>query len=183
MCIGKSCWDSVCRRHPFNDSNASINDFICTYAPAPLPWAWVFFVLDGKFLGKLNSWIATHTLRMPKCYAININNSTWLLYLHVYSRVQLLAHKPHLKVQVLPKTASNSSGFIAQLVRALHRCHKVTGSNPVEVLNIFFRLLNHYCEGHSSVDLFVCFCFPFSNSPFQDVKCWCRVRVLHMQSA
>lgn len=112
-----------------------------------------------------------------------LKNSTWPLYLHVYSRVPLLAHKPHLKVQVLPKTASNSSGFIAQLVRALHLCHKVTGSNPVEVLNIFFRLLNHYCEGHSSVDLFVCFCFPFSNSPFQGVKCWCRVRVLHMQSA
>ena len=26
------------------------------------------------------------------------------------------------------------SGFIAQLVTALHRCREVTGSNPVEVL-------------------------------------------------
>ena len=29
---------------------------------------------------------------------------------------------------------SNVSGFIAQLVRASHRYHEVTGSNPVEVL-------------------------------------------------
>ena len=37
---------------------------------------------------------------------------------------------------VLPKTASNISGFIAQLVRALHQYHEVTGSNPVEVLRV-----------------------------------------------
>ena len=30
--------------------------------------------------------------------------------------------------------AANVSGFITQLVRASHRYHKVTGSNPVEVL-------------------------------------------------
>ena len=30
--------------------------------------------------------------------------------------------------------APNVSGFIAQLIRASHRCRKVTGSNPVEVL-------------------------------------------------
>ena len=33
--------------------------------------------------------------------------------------------------------ASNISGFIAQLVRAMHWNHEVTGSNPIEVL-IFF---------------------------------------------
>ena len=31
--------------------------------------------------------------------------------------------------------APNVSGFIAQLIRASHRYHEVTGSNPVEVLN------------------------------------------------
>ena len=35
--------------------------------------------------------------------------------------------------------APNISDFIAQLVRALHWYHKVTGSNPVEVLNFFFQ--------------------------------------------
>ena len=37
--------------------------------------------------------------------------------------------------------ALNVSGFIAQLVLASHRYRKVTGSNPVEVLN-FIRLLD-----------------------------------------
>ena len=33
--------------------------------------------------------------------------------------------------------APNISGFIAQLVRELHRYREVMGSNPLEVLNIF----------------------------------------------
>ena len=46
------------------------------------------------------------------------------------------------------------NGFIAQLVRASHRYRKVTGSNPVEVLNFSgfsTQLLNcvHNCEDNS----------------------------------
>ena len=55
MCMGKSWWDSVCRRPYFNDGNASVNYFSCTNAPAPSPSPSPdisFFVLDGKFLGE-----------------------------------------------------------------------------------------------------------------------------------
>ena len=44
---------------------------------------------------------------------------------------------PHRVIRTHKWPAPNISGFIAQLVRALHQYHKVTGSkwNPVEVLN------------------------------------------------
>ena len=54
--------------------------------------------------------------------------------------------------------APNVSGFVAQLVRASHRCCKVTGSNPVDVLNFSrFYIRNyincvHNCEDHSFLD-------------------------------
>ena len=37
--------------------------------------------------------------------------------------------------------APNISGFMAQMVRSMHRYREVTGSNPVEVRNLFFRLI------------------------------------------
>ena len=72
MCMGKSWWDSVYRRHYFNDGNASVNYFSCTYAPAPSPPPDIgSFVLDGKFLGEgiVNCHIP---YGIPKCYAIGI---------------------------------------------------------------------------------------------------------------
>ena len=41
------------------------------------------------------------------------------------------------------------SGFMAQLVRASHRYREVTGSNPFEVLNFFFRLPSQLHKLHS----------------------------------
>ena len=53
----------------------------------------------------------------------------------------------------------NISGFIAQLVRALHRYREVTGSNPVEVLTFsgfYTQLLClncvQNCDDHSLLD-------------------------------
>ena len=40
----------------------------------------------------------------------------------------------YVAMKALTLGAPNVSGFIVQLVRALHRYCKVTGSNPVEVL-------------------------------------------------
>ena len=61
--------------------------------------------------------------------------------------------------------APNISGFIAQLVRALHWYREVTGSNPVEIFRSFFRFLLrncincvHNCEDHSLPD-FILRCF------------------------
>ena len=53
----------------------------------------------------------------------------------------------------------NVSGFIAQLVGALHRFRVVTCSNHVEVLTFSGNCLNclncvHNCDDHSSLDLF-----------------------------
>ena len=61
---------------------------------------------------------------------------------HIYE-LQISFHPlfiPHGNIGTHKWPAPNVSGFIAQLVRASHRCHEVTGSKPVEVLN-FVRLL------------------------------------------
>ena len=56
------------------------------------------------------------------------------------------------------KLSMNVSGFIAQVVRASHRCREVTGSNPVEVLTFSgFHIPNcilcvNNCEDRSSLD-------------------------------
>ena len=42
---------------------------------------------------------------------------------------------PHGLIRTHTRPAPNVSGFIAQLVRASHRYHKVTGSHPIKVLN------------------------------------------------
>ena len=67
--------------------------------PLPLPRTLVFlsWMANSWGKGKLNYHIPHH---MPKCYAIGTQTLSWPLYLHVYSRVQLLAHKPHLEVGV-----------------------------------------------------------------------------------
>ena len=52
------------------------------------------------------------------------------------------------------------SGLIAQLVKASHRCHEVTGSNPVEVLTFSAFYIRHCinlycvhnCEDHSLLE-------------------------------
>ena len=48
----------------------------------------------------------------------------------------------------------NISGFITQLVKALHRYREVTDSNPVEVLTVSRNYINcvHNCVDHSSLD-------------------------------
>ena len=67
--------------------------------PLPLPRTLVFlsWMANSWGKGKLNYHIPHH---MPKCYAIGTQTLSWPLYLNVYSRVQLLAHKPHLEVGV-----------------------------------------------------------------------------------
>ena len=58
--------------------------------------------------------------------------------------------------------APNISGFTAQLVRASHQYHQVTGSNPVEVLN-FFRLLTQLHKLRSlRGSFFICWMENFS---------------------
>ena len=47
--------------------------------------------------------------------------------------------------------APNISGFIAQLVWALHRHHEVTGSNPIEVLNFFSGFTTRLHKLHSQL--------------------------------
>ena len=49
--------------------------------------------------------------------------------------------------------APNVSGFIAQLVRALHRYGEVTGSNPLEVLTFSSLKCVHNCEDYRLLDL------------------------------
>ena len=139
ICIGKSWWDSVCRRHYFNDGKASVNYFSCTYAPAPtppppLPRALVFFALDGKFLGEgiveLSCPMACPNV-MQLVFKSPVGHSTYMFTVGCNCWPTSLISR-----LVLPKRASNISGFIAQLVRALHQYYKVTGSNPVEVLRV-----------------------------------------------
>ena len=102
--------------------------------PPPPPGSSFFFVLDGKFLGK-GIVVVTYPMACPNVmqlvlktpvghptYMFTVGSNCWPTSL--ISRL------------VLPKRASNISGFIAQLVRALHQYHKVTGSNPVEVLRV-----------------------------------------------
>ena len=54
--------------------------------------------------------------------------------------------------------APNVSGFMAQLVRALHWYREITGSNHVEVLTFsgfhtqLFKLRSLHCDDHSSLD-------------------------------
>ena len=61
-------------------------------------------------------------------------------------------------MNVIYALGANVSGFIAQLVRASHRYHKVKGLNPVEVLicsGLYIRSwINcvHNCKDHSLLD-------------------------------
>ena len=62
---------------------------------------------------------------------------------------------PHRLLRTHNWLAPNFNGFIAQLLRASHRCSEVTGSNPVKVLTFSgFYIRNsidclHNCEGHT----------------------------------
>ena len=156
--------------------------------PPPLPRTLVFLSWMANSCGK-ESWIDTYPVACPinvmqLVLKTPVGHSTYMSTVVCNCWPTSLISR-----LVLPKTASNISGFIAQLVRALHRYYEFTGSNPVEVLNIFFRLLTQLYKLQSQLQgsLFiwvVClFGFFFSNSPFQGVKCWCRVRVLHMQAS
>ena len=138
--MGKSWWDSVCRRHYFNDGNASVNYFSCTYAPAPTPPSpsppgISFFCTGWQILGGGDSWIVTYPMACPNVMQLvfksPVGHSTYMFTVGCNCWPTSLISR-----LVLPKRASNISGFIAQLVRALHQYHKVTGSNPVEVLRV-----------------------------------------------
>ena len=64
---------------------------------------------------------------------------------------------PHGLIRTHKWPAPNVSGFTAQLVRASHRYHEITGSNPVEVLIFQASIRNckncaHKCEDYSSFD-------------------------------
>ena len=102
--------------------------------PPPLPRALVFFALDGKFLGEgiveLSCPMACPNV-MQLVFKSPVGHSTYMFTVGCNCWPTSLISR-----LVLPKRASNISGFIAQLVRALHQYHKVTGSNPVEVLRV-----------------------------------------------
>ena len=67
--------------------------------PPPPPGSSFFFCPGWQIPGEGDS--CCHIpYGMPKCYATGIKKPSWPPYLHVYSRVQLLAHKPHLEVGV-----------------------------------------------------------------------------------
>ena len=76
----------------------------------------------------------------------------------IYFIYIILTHLSHGNIWTHNWPAPNVSGFIAQLVRASHRCCEITGSNPVEVLNFFQASLCscincvHNCEDHPSLD-------------------------------
>ena len=65
---------------------------------------------------------------------------------------------PHRLLRNHKWPAPNVSGFIAQLVRVSHQYHKVTGSNPLEVLTFsgcyIWNCMNciHNCKDHSLLD-------------------------------
>ena len=115
----------------------SIIIFSCTYAPAPTPPppGISFFCPGWQILGGGDSWIVTYPMACPNVMQLvfksPVGHSTYMFTVGCNCWPTSLISR-----LVLPKRASNISGFIAQLVRALHQYHKVTGSNPVEVLRV-----------------------------------------------
>ena len=93
-----------------------------------------------------------------RCDALNNSamkplNVKWYMKCFIYHFTFI----PHGLIWTHKWPAPNVSGFLAELVRASHRCSEVTGSNPVEVLTFqafIHNCLNcvHNCEDHSLLD-------------------------------
>ena len=103
--------------------------------PPPSPPGISFFCPGWQILGGGDSWIVTYPMACPNVMQLvfksPVGHSTYMFTVGCNCWPTSLISR-----LVLPKRASNISGFIAQLVRALHQYHKVTGSNPVEVLRV-----------------------------------------------